>query len=209
MRGLRKSGVILCSIFCLMLVLVTGCSKIEVPDNLSVPALAVTSKGQVTAWIVERFDKDYYDLEELRNMVSDEIKQFNEGHRQENGSDAVTVQSLEKTAAGDEVKLVLNFRDSKAYKDYTGSDLFYGTVAQAQKAGYDLEQQLISTKDASTIDQTDMKELDTKRILIIQEKVTIYGPGRPLYISPGVTVNQDGSVSVTEETEDNIYIIMK
>lgn len=208
MKGRRQSGVILCSILCLMMLL-CGCSKIEVPADLSVPALAITAKGQVTAWIVESFDKDYYDLEELRAMVNEEVKLFNEEHQTNSGAAAVTVNTLEKTATGNAVKLVLGFRDIAAYRDYTGKDLFYGTVTEARKAGYDLELQLISTKDGSSIDRDDIYGMGRKHILITQEKVKIYGPKTPSYVSPGAAAKEDGSVEVSEDAEDNIYIIMK
>lgn len=209
MRARRKAGVICCIFSCLMLCIV-GCSRTKVPEEISVPALSVTSKGQVTAWLIEDFDKDYYDLEELRSMVDKEVAEFNKNHTSQEGKDAVTVQSLTESADGSQkVTLVLQFRDTAAYKNYTGTDLFYGTVTEAREAGYDLDVQLISTKDGTTIEQTEIQEKANNHILIVQEKVLIYGPGKPLYISPGAAANEDGSVEVSEGAEDNIYIIMK
>ena len=209
MKARRKTGVICCVILCLMLCFV-GCSRTKVPEEISVPALSVTSKGQVTAWLIEDFDKDYYDLKELRAMVDEEVAAFNKNHTSQEGMDAVTVQSLaESTDGSQKVTLVLQFRDTAAYKDYTGADLFYGTVTQAMEAGYDLDVQLISTKDGTTIEQTEIQEKGKNHILIAQEKVLIYGPAKPLYISPGTATNEDGSVEVSENAEDNIYIIMK
>ena len=210
MRGRRKAGAILCSILCLAMLLLGGCGQTEVPDTLSVPAISVTNKGKVTAYLIEDFDKDYYDLKELRAMVDEEVAAFNKNHTSQEGMDAVTVQSLaESTDGSQKVTLVLQFRDTAAYKDYTGADLFYGTVTQAMEAGYDLDVQLISTKDGTTIEQTEIQEKGKNHILIAQEKVLIYGPAKPLYISPGTATNEDGSVEVSENAEDNIYIIMK
>lgn len=209
MRGRRKAGVILCGILCLVMLLSVGCGKTEVPEDLSVSALSVTSKGQVTTWLAEDFDKDYYDLQELRSMVDEEVAEFNKNHQSQDEKAAVTVQSLEMMPGNQKVMLVLQFRDIASYKEYTGADLFYGTVTQAKEAGYDLDIQLISTKDGSTIGQAEIDDQSKKHILIAQEKVRIYGPAKPLYLSPGAAANEDGSVDVSEGAEDNIYIIMK
>ncbi len=223
MRLRRKAGVILCSILCLIMLL-SGCGQAKVPKDLIVPAISVAGDGGVTAYIVENFDKDYYDLEELKTMVEEEIAKFNESHKDAEGEDAVVIASLTEYSSSDialiqgtgnlsivepaKVVLALEFRDIACYMDYTGMELFYGTVAQAQKAGYDLDVELTSVKDGTTITKMDIYELGGSRILIVQDDVRIYGPRKAQYVTSGVAVNEDGSVEPSD-TEDNTYIIMK
>ncbi|MBO4976994.1 MAG: hypothetical protein J6C54_04545 [Lachnospiraceae bacterium] len=209
MRGRRKAGAILCSILCLAMLLLGGCGQTEVPDTLSVPAISVTNKGKVTAYLIEDFDKDYYDLAELQALVTEELAEFNSSHKTAEGQDTVKMISLTEATDGSQtVKLVLEFRNIASYTEYTGMELFYGTVTQAYEAGCDLDKELTSVKDGSTIDKMGIYEHGNKNILIAREKVRIYGPGKALYISTGAALNDDGSVDPSD-TEDSTYIIMK
>ena len=179
------------------------------PDTLSVPAISVTNKGKVTAYLIEDFDKDYYDLAELQALVTEELAEFNSSHKTAEGQDTVKMISLTEATDGSQtVKLVLEFRNIASYTEYTGMELFYGTVTQAYEAGCDLDKELTSVKDGSTIDKMGIYEHGNKNILIAREKVRIYGPGKALYISTGAALNDDGSVDPSD-TEDSTYIIMK
>ena len=209
MRGRRKAGVILCSILCLAMLLLGSCGQAQVPETLSVPAISVTNKGKVTAYLIEDFDKDYYDLAELQALVTEELAEFNSSHKTAEGQDTVKMISLTEATDGSRtVKLVLEFQNIASYTEYTGMELFYGTVAQAYEAGCDLDTELTAVKDGSTIDKMGIYEQGTRNILIAREKVRIYGPGKALYISTGAVLNEDGSVDPSD-TEDSTYIIMK
>lgn len=226
MRIGRKIAVSLCGILCLI-TLLGGCGQSKVPSDLSVPAISVTGKGKVTAYIVEDFDKDYYDLAELETMVEDELSKFNESRKSAEGEDAVVMVSLTETESSiallgetsqavkmpetkevPKVVLVLTFRDITCYKEYFGKDLFYGTIAQAQEAGYDLNVELTSVKDGTIIGKSEIFGMGNSHILIVQDKVRIFGPGKAQYVTSKAAVKEDGSVEPSD-TEDNTYIIMK
>ena len=226
MRLKRKAGVILGSILCLV-PLLGGCGQVKVPQDLSVPAISVTGQGKVTAYIVEDFDKDYYDLAELGTMVEDELSKFNESRKSAEGEEAVVMVSLTESVSSitllgetsqaikePEAKevpkavLVLEFRDITCYREYFGKDLFYGTVAQAQEAGYDLDVELTTVKDGATIGKNEIFGMGNSHILIVQDDVRIFCPGKARYVTSGAAVNEDGSVEPSD-TEDNTYIIMK
>ena len=209
MRIGRKIAVSLCGILCLI-PLLGGCGQSKVPSDLSVPAISVTGKGKVTAYIVEDCDKDYYDLAELENLVEDELSKFNESRKNAEGEDAVVMVSLTQTLVEEVSKavLVLEFRDITCYREYVGKDLFYGTVAQAQQAGYDLNVELTSVKDGTTIGKSEIFGMGNSHILIVQDKVRIFGPGKAQYVTSKAAVKEDGSVEPSD-TEDNTYIIMK
>ncbi len=209
MRIGRKIAVSLCGILCLI-TLLGGCGQSKIPSDLSVPAISVTGKGKVTAYIVEDFDKDYYDLAELGNMVEDELSKFNESRKSAEGEDAVVKVSLTQTLVEEVPKavLVLTFRDITCYREYFGKDLFYGTIAQAQKAGYDLNVELTSVKDGTTIGKSEIFGMGNSHVLIVQDKVRIFGPGKAQYVTSKAAVKEDGSVEPSD-TEDNTYIIMK
>lgn len=208
MRG-RGSGAALCGLVCLMVLLLTGCGQVKAPEDLAVPAIAVSAKGEVTVWLVEDFDKDYYNLSELSSMVAQEAADFNGSYQTANGDNAMEVVSVTETEDGSrKVVLVLQFGDIAAYSEYMGTDLFYGTVTDAHTAGRDLDITLTSVKDGTMIDRIGIYERGTSHILIAQDKVRIYGPSKPQYLSAGAVMNEDGSVEASN-TEEYTYIIMK
>lgn len=209
MKGRRKTGAVLCSILSLIMLLTAGCSSVKVPDTLSESALSIAGNGEVTVYLVEAFDKAYYDLAELEQMVRAELAEFN-GSRKTDQGDVVRLVSLAMLADGSQkVGLKLWFQNADIYQSYTGRTLFYGTVAQAHAAGCDLAVELTSVKDGSRIGEMEIYENGTRKLLIAQERVRIYGPGKPVYVNTEATVNEDGSVELTTDTEENIYIIMK
>lgn len=204
-RGYRAA---LCGL-CLVMLLLTGCGQVKTPEDLSVPAISVSSKGEVTAWLVEDFDKDYYNLSELSSMVAQEAAAFNSSHRTADDADAMKVVSITETEDGSQkVVLVLQFADTAAYSEYMGMDLFYGTVTDAHTAGCNLDVTLTSVKDGTMIDKIGIYERGTSHILIVQDKVRIYGPAKPQYLSAGAVMNEDGSVEASA-AEEYTYIIMK
>ena len=209
MRIARKITVSLCAVLCLV-TLLGGCGQNKVPQDLSVPAISVTGKGKVTAYIVEDFEKDYYDLAELENLVKDELSKFNESRKGAEAEGAAAMVSLMQTLVKEVPKavLVLEFQDIACYREYAGKDLFYGTVAQAQQAGYDLNVELTSVKDGTTIGKSEIFGMGNSHILIVQDKVRIFAPGKAQYVTSGAAVKDDGSVEPSD-TEDNTYIIMK
>ena len=142
-------------------------------------------------------------------MVKEELAEFNESRKAESG-ESVKMVSLGMLPDDSKcVALQLWFSDVQAYVDYTGKTLFYGTVEQAHAKGLGPDVKLASVKDGSVIGKTEIYENGTKKILIVQDRVLVYGPGKPMYVNTQATVNEDGSVALTADTEEKIYIIMK
>ena len=206
MKDRSKAAVLLFGMICMSILLI-GCGKSKMPQDLSVPAVSVTEKGKVSLYLVEDFDKSYYHLSELETMIDAELEAFNQSHAGEEA--AITKLSLsELEAEGHKVALLLEFRDASCYRDYTGTDLFYGTVSQAHSAGYDLGKDLSSAKDGTILGMTELLEMGNDKILIVEGDFRIFGPGKVKYVSAAAVLNEDGSVEASD-TEENTYILMK
>lgn len=208
MRGFKKGRferrVLVLSMMLVLTAVLAGCGGVKVPEDVQVSAVAVSKGGKVTAYIVEAFDKGYYSLAELSDMVHQEIADFNKSH----GQDAAKVVSVAE--AGDVLKkavVILEFQNTVLYKDYMGKALFYGTVADAQKQGYETVQ-MIAAKEGTAASDEVFAQNSEKKILIAEGKVRVYAPGQPQYISAGAVCNEDGSVEPSD-TEENTFIIMK
>lgn len=209
MRGKSTTAACLTGLMCLCILLLTGCGQSAAVSAITVPTISVSDKGAVTSYLVSDFDKDYYDITELSSMVSEEAAQFNSAHKTAEGKDSVIVESVETTQDGSAKAVVtMKFADLSAYEEYNETKLYYGTIAQAHEAGYDLDVELQSVKDSAAIGRKEIYEMSTRHILIVNEKVVVICSRKPLYISSGAVLNSDGSVDVTQ-TEGSAYIIFK
>ena len=118
----------------------TGCSE-EVVIPVTKPTVEVTDQGDLIAYLVEDFDKDYYSLSELDAMVREEVDSFVKDHAlaEESGQEGMSVVSVEMAQDGSKkVVVALKFDSCGIYSDYFGTEAFFGTVADAQESGYDL-----------------------------------------------------------------------
>lgn len=209
MRGSLTTAARLTGLVSLCALLLTGCGQSGTPSAITVPTISVSDKGAVTSWLVSDFDKDYYDISELSSMVAEEVSQFNSANNQPDGGEAVTVESVELAQDGSSKAVVtMKFTGISAYEDYNGTTLYYGTIAQAHEEGFDLDVELTSVKDGTSIGKKEIFEMSTRHILIVNEKVNVVCPKKPLYISRGAVINSDGTVDVAQ-TEGSAYIIFK
>ena len=210
MKGKRNQSLVrICCLLCTAAaVLLAGCGQVKLPEEVDFPALAVSAKGEVTYWMAETFDKAYYDLAELEEMVNSEAEEFNQSHPKENGKKALSVESVAKNAAGDKVVVKLLFDTIQDYRDYSGQELFYGTKEQAALEGYLTQADLVSVKDGTQALVSDILEKGDRHLLIAEGNVRIYGPKKALYVSASAAVSQDGGVQASG-TDEYTYIIMR
>ena len=183
-----KKTVCLSLLLCLAM-LAAGCSSSAPDEN----TISVDKKGRVTVTIVEDFDKDYYDADELAEEIDEEIAQYNVNF----ASDRVT---LEKFEVKDGVAtLRLMFEAARYYADYMGVTMYSGTVAEAMEEGYDLSVDFID-QDGDIIGIEDVEDYESQNILIIEEAVTVELSGNVLAAgeSDNVVITAKKSVSVVD-----------
>lgn len=212
MRHLKKimAWTVACFSLCAMF---TGCGTgkdVNVPVTSN--TLEVTADGHLIAYIVESFDKDYYDINELKTMVDGEITKYNETKANlvsEAGQMPITVDKVIMAEDGSKKAVVaLNFANAAVYTDYMGKEAFYGTVAQATEKGYVLDGMLKAVKgDEPFIGET-LKKSQDKMILIIKDAVTVRTYDKVQYLSRNASITAEGFVNA--ETKDELkYIIIK
>lgn len=215
---MRKVGrlVSACILFSALL---SGCGQTGIPENVQEPTLAVSKEGQVTACMVGEFDRSYYDLDELKNMAVAEAAAYG-GSLGEVAP--VRVESVEAADDGsNRVVVTYIFNSTESFQGFTGDYLFYGTVAEALALGYGDGVPLESVKNGSTMTGAEWKQNSDRHLVIYyttqvepyQEKgLMIFCPEQVEYVSPGVTVNRDGSVNTTWAEGSEyvpVYLLLK
>jgi len=114
-----------------------GCSEKEVIP-VTEPTVEITEDGELIAYLVEDFDKEYYDLGELGTMVREEVADFvrEQDLVSEDGKEGMTVESVAMAADGSKkVVVALRFANSEIYADYFDAEAFFGRLAPCPTNG--------------------------------------------------------------------------
>lgn len=187
-----------------------GCGEEEVIP-VTEPTVEITGDGELIAYLVEDFDKEYYDLAELETMVREEVADYVREHglADQNGKEGLTVESVAMAADGSKkVVAALKFANSEIYADYFGTEAFFGTVAQAQARGYGLSAALTSVKDGEIFTDELADKNSRRKILIIEDAVIVRCPKKVLYVGTNASLTEEGFVDCTQ-SDGLKLIIMK
>lgn len=199
----------------------SGTPKIEKVEQSNI---YLTEEGNVTVFLVETFDKEYYDAAELEQMILSEIEDYNATASATEGADAaedekVAVQLVdilspsEKNASvsganADTITVQMEYATGADYTAFNGKVLFFGTIAQAETSGYPVKTDLKSVAGDEVLKRADASAMSENHILVFEESITVHVPYEVLYVSDGVTV--DGKTVVFEGTEGKVAtVIMK
>ncbi len=213
MKHFRKLLVVTAVCLCFGGVFLAGCGETEmVYVPVTSNTLEVTETGDLIAYIVEEFDKDYYDINELKTMVEAEIAAYNEEKATlaEGAGRAPIIVDKVIMAEDGSLKAVvaLNFESGIVYEDYMGEQVFYGTVAEAMAEGYELAGVLKSVKKGEALTGEKLQKSGDKMILIVGDDVTVRTYSAVQYLSDNASLTTNGYVDATA-TDSLKYMIVK
>ena len=184
-----------------------GCGKVaKFPETVVNTSLVVEKDGKVESYLVNTFDKDFYSLDGLTQMVEEEAEEFNATHTEatENPMNVKTVQAL---GDGAMVQVVQEFADTDSYAEYNEQDLFYGTRVEALAQGLTVNRELVNAADGTPADSEKLdKALEKNHLIITNASAYIYCPYPVLYISEGVVMGEDGYVDASQS--DGVVTIL-
>ena len=199
-------------LFLLSTLLVTGCSKEAVYVPVTTNTVEVTEDGRVIGYMVESFDKEYYDIEELESMVRTEIGEYNALNAEEvkdAGRVPVIVNKVTMAEDGSKnVVVALDFQNAAVYTDYMGSELFYGTVEEAIVAGYEVDKKLSKVKSGDLLTGELLQKHKEAKVLILSGSVSVRMPKIVQFLSENAQLDTNGFVDCTSG-EELKYIIIK
>lgn len=164
--------------------LLAACGK-TIPED---DTISVNKKGNITCTVVEDFDKDYYDAEELQAEIEEDIAAYNINFAQ----DHLTLETFEVNEGV--AVLQTEFDQAKYYADYSGMTLFVGTVGEALEEGYSLYGECMGADGALT-DLGSIEEAHELKVLVLEEAVRVEVPGTI------VCVSRAGNVVITDKKE--------
>lgn len=197
---LRKGAlaVSLLSAVCLM----SACSFMTA--DYTQDTVVVNKKGTVSGIIVEAFDKDYYNGEELEQMIHDEITAYNDG------GEAIELKKFEITEEGNAF-VNMTYQSAADYKSFNEKELFTGTVLDAYNAGYEFVDMQSVEEGGAGIQADEVLEKGSMHIVIFEEPVEVRVSGAITYVSEGVSIidkkSAKAETSQEEESQKIFYII--
>lgn len=141
----------------------------------------VLKDGKIISTDLENFDGNQYDAGELESYVANIIDTYNK----ENGEDSLVQKdfSVEENKA----TLILEYANADVYEEINDVELFVGSIAQAEEAGYNLTDDIqfakITDKKASLADISDFADNAEYKIVIIKSSTKVVVPGEICYVS--------------------------
>lgn len=177
-------------------VLLSGCSmKFSAEED----SVYVNKNGEILGAIVESFDKDYYDADELQEMLEQDVMEYNA----ENGKDSIEVDSFK--ASGGEIKVIMNYSNWADYAHFNDVQFFAGMLSDIQGKNYGANVSFIS-KDGG--DPVSLEEIDGDyKVILLEEKIVVQTSGKIAYVSSNVTLEGEKLARVNEDATGLAYVI--
>ena len=157
-------------------VVLAGCGE----EKKDITSIKIDRKGNITSVIYDDFAGENYSQEEFEIGNSARVEAYNE----ECLGERITVESVEKNEETSKIKVVMTYDSPDDYKKFNGKVLFYGTVKEAEKAGYTLTDKLVDSERKAP-DKNILKKYKNKHVIIVEDKTTIFVPYNIDYVSVG------------------------
>ena len=171
-KGIAGVLALLCS------VVLFGCGSTE----KEITTITVEKDKSLTSTIVEAFDRDYYDTEDLKEYTLDAVAAYNTA-----SGGAVSVSKVE--AKDGVVEVQMKYGNAQDYAGFNEKEFFVGTVAEAYDAGLDLDVLLQDISDKSrTAGKNEILQMGEKNLVVLEEEIAVEVPGKILYVSGGTEV---------------------
>ncbi len=189
---------------CLIVFLTAGFCMSGCGEEEKESCLTIKQNGEVSQRIVEDFEEENYDLEELRAMTEEEI----DAHCQESGEGSVELTQLKK----DDGKLIMtiDYESMEAYNEFNDTELFSGTIKDAlglKDKAYFSKESFLDAKKSSKIETDKVIKDDSLSVIIFQEAVLYEVDEKIRYYSENLELISDKCARLKDSEEGPGYLI--
>ncbi len=186
-----------------MALFVTGCgASIEVEGGVT-----ISKDGSILGAVSSVLDKDYYDKNELKAMIDEEVAAVNS----KLGDKSVEVKTYDVAQDG-LVTLKLKYKDSQAYKEFNGTEFYSGDSVTANET-YGLNGNFVAVSKG-VVTTEDAVVPETSKVVVISENMNVSVPGEIVAVTDNVEVTGKQTAAVKlkssdSTTEELAYIVYK
>lgn len=185
----KKWSIFLMGIF--VLFALTGCQN-QTP--LQSTGVLVDQEGAIEGTIVSSFTESFFELEELKALILEEIDEYN----MLEGEDRISL--TEAVIREEDVVVRLQYASYKDYSSYNEVPFFVGTLEEAVAEGYSFGEQLYE----------DVEDMSQYTIVIWNEEMTVAVPSKIRFFGDGVALNgKKAGTSVGSEVEGPYFVVFK
>ena len=220
---MRRSGIGMAAGILLAGLFLWGCGESGTKNSAGTETEAVSASaeayvievlkdGSIVETITEDFSNEYYDEENLKNMILSEVADFNNGSQE----GEVSVDKFENKNGKLTVKMKYPSADIyTAYNtdQYNTGSLFLGTVAEAYDAGHSLDVSLKDIKGDQTIGKDELLDMGSGNILIAEEPMYVKVPGKIMYLGENVVADGKNQAEMKADEDGNTlgkyYVVFK
>lgn len=199
-------GVILLIVIIVIGIFVFGSCGVDYTET-DTNTVYVLKDGKIVSTDIEKFEQNKYDSEKLKSYVATIVDTYNKEH----GEDSLVQKTLnvEENVA----TLVLEYLDTKVYKDINGVELFTGTIQEAKAAGYNFEDTYAKMVDGKAVSASAEEFIGSEeyKVVVIKSNTKVVVPGEICYVSTqnvdtvgeDYVLIKDGAILIAEETDVN------
>lgn len=212
----NKMRYICCAFF--VMAFVTACGKKSEDAPITTDTVLIQADGSVLDYQVDSFDKAYYNISEYEQMLKTEIDAYNQSTPMpvnSTGKPLVSVKTVGMVQeASATAQTVLEFQSVDALCDYYKAygverTFYYGTVSEAIKQGYDVNNNLYVRKKDSfvAVTQEQIEKSLSRHILIVSgENLHIRFENKIIYSSKDVTLNEAKTEAVVTDAVISYFV---
>lgn len=162
--------------------------------------LVVQEDGTLTETVIDRLDQNYYNAEELGQMITSTVGEYNQDH----GADAVIVDSL--SLENNQVILTMTYKTAGDYADYNNVRFYNGSMLGAELEGYLFYNEFRKVNDgvAESENITNEEPLKHKeyQVLVTDDSHLVQVTGDVVYVSANASPMGKREVQPVEEAEE-------
>lgn len=168
-------------------------------DDITKNTILIKSDGEIRAAIVEKFDKDYYDLSELSEFVKKEVDSYNN----KVGEEEVLIDDV--VIKGNRAIVILTYSGMEHYSGFNNVRAA-SFNADVESIPLELPEEVLNIKNKKPVSLDSVLE-GKNRVLVLYEPYDIHIEGKIKYYSSNVKL--EGKRRAESTTEDPIVIIYK
>lgn len=175
------------------LFLLSGCNRSEelVPDDIKVSTLLMGENGRVQSAIVGDFDKPYYNEEEFKKFVEEEITEYNQNKKKDTVT--MTFFAIKDNLA----KIILKFSDIENYALFNNASAKCISTEEALKDKH-IPKEFICVKTGEKVTKEEALKEKKYKVIMLKEPLDVRVEGKIKYYANSVLLN-DKAVHSAEE----------
>jgi hypothetical protein len=185
----------LCILMFAIILGTAGCRQEEkfiTADEVTVNTILAKSNGMLQVATVEDFSKEYYELNELKNFIAEEVGAYNK----KAGGDKVIIDDVKSSNGKAIMLLTYTGMDQYAAFNEVSAAYFSGGV---ENVGLNLPETLVNAKDGTLSSTSEILKDAKNRILVMYEPYDIIVEGKIKYYSDNAKMLSNDTIQSAPE----------